>query len=104
MASTGALSYTPPHSRTIPGGATSTGFTTDGSSASDSVANLVIDGIGSQGWLACPSVTTNGAMGYQIFANITGAQVSGTSITHCHDIAIALKPETNAGASAFQYS
>ncbi len=104
MTSTGALSYTAPHSRTIPSGATSTGFTTDGSITSDSVANLVIDGIGSQGWLACPSVAEGGSMEYQIFANITGAQVSGTSITHCHDIAISLLPETNAGASAYQYS
>ena len=104
MASSGALSYTAPHSRSIPSGATSTGFTTDGSITSDTVANLVIDGIGSQGWLACPYATQAGVMGYQIFANITGAEVSGTSITHCHDIAIALKPETNAGASAYQYS
>ena len=103
MNNTGALAYTSPHSHALPSGAQTGPFEKSGpSAAGDSIDNLVFSGLSSSGWLACPDVA-NSVVVYQIFANFTGVQVSGTSITHCHDIAIALEP-ANASAAPTEIS
>ena len=67
------------------------------------MANLVLDGFGSAGWLACPAVL-NSVDTYQIFANVSGVQVTGTSVSHCHGIVIALEPLATGGReAAYQY-
>ena len=100
---TGAHAYTVAQSHAVPNGGQTTSFGQSGtSSEGGSISDLLFHGVPSPGWLACP-YEVNNIVEYQIYADISGVQVSGTSVTHCHDIAIALVP-SNATAIPYQFS
>lgn len=104
VAEHGALSFdTASLPNTIPAGAATERFHYRGPTANNGPGDFSFHGLGSNGWLACPSNATNGVP-YTVYANVTGlsnADVPGGNVEAC--IGIAIATNTYSGPIPWEY-